>query len=82
MGQTTSRVSSWGWPGVKPVLALILILTLTPAGNPMSGAPARLRGALAGGLELVEALAAEAARSDAPGGAPIDITGAPRRLWC
>jgi hypothetical protein len=48
----------------------------------MSGAPARLRSALAGGLELVEALAAEAARSDAPGGAPIDITGARRRLWC
>ena len=45
------------------------------AGNPVSAVPGRLRAALAGGLELVEALVAEAARADHPGEAPVDIAG-------
>lgn len=42
----------------------------------MSAVPGRLRAALAGGLELVEALVAEAARADQPGELPVDIAGA------
>ena len=51
-------------------------LTGLPAGNPVSAVPGRLRAALAGGLELVEALVAEAARADHPGEPPVDIAGA------
>ena len=46
------------------------------AGNPVSAVPGQLRAALAGGLELVEALVAEAAHADNPGEAPVDIAGA------
>ncbi|KAK9836321.1 hypothetical protein WJX81_005210 [Elliptochloris bilobata] len=45
------------------------------AGNPVSAVPGRLRAALAGGLELVEALVAEAARADDPCDSPVDIAG-------